>query len=399
MSDTGLRGHRFCLVDVVICSGPEGRACGGGGVLVVRVVSPVTSRESWTVVGDDDRPVAPVDRYLGYLTGIERSPNTVKAYAHDLKDWFGFLAARELDWRSAGLEDVGAFVARLRAPAQARDGRVAVLPSVAPACGESTVNRKLSALGSFYLHAAREGVGVADLLASWQVGGSRGGWKPFLHHISKSMPQRRRAVSLKAAKKLPRVLTPQQMQALLDSCEHLRDRLLLALLYDSGMRIGEALGLRHNDIAVAERAITVVRRDNANGARAKSITTRTVPVSAELVRLYADYLHAEYGDLDSDYVFVNLWGRPLGQPWTYAAVYDLVRRLRRRTGVEFDPHWIRHTAATRMLRDGISLEVVAKLLGHSNVTVTATTYEHLTAEDARAVLEKAGWFDGRQVAW
>ena len=89
----------------------------------------------------------------------------------------------------------------------------------------------------------------------------------------------------------------------------------------------------------------------------------------------------------------------LGRPWTYAAVYDLVRRLRRRTGVEFDPHWIRHTAATRMLRDGISLEVVAKLLGHSNVTVTATTYGHLTVEDARAVLEKAGWFDGRQVAW
>ena len=213
------------------------------------------------------------------------------------------------------------------------------------------------------------------------------------------MPQRRRAVSLKAARKLPRVLTPQQFQTLLDGCEHLRDRLLLALLYDSGMRIGEALGLRHNDIAAAEREITVVRRDNDNGARAKSITTRTVPVSAELVRLYADYLHAEYGDLDSDYVFVNLWGGALGRPWTYAAVYDLVRRLRHRTGVEFDPHWIRHTAATRMLRDGISLEVVAKLLGHSNVTVTATTYGHLTVEDARAVLEKAGWFDGRQVAW
>lgn len=73
------------------------------------------------------------------------------------------------------------------------------------------------------------------------------------------------------------------------------------------------------------------------------------------MRLYADYLHAEYGDLDSDYVFVNLWGGALRRPWTYAAVYDLVRQLRRRTGVEFDPHWIRHTAATRMLRDGISL--------------------------------------------
>jgi site-specific recombinase XerD len=101
-----------------------------------------------------------------------------------------------------------------------------------------TVNRKLSALGSFYLHAARNGVEVGDLLASWQVGGSRGGWKPFLHHISKSMPQRRRAVSLKAPKKLPQVLTPQQVQALLDGCEHLRDRLLLAVLYDTGIFSG-----------------------------------------------------------------------------------------------------------------------------------------------------------------
>ena len=74
----------------------------------------------------------PVERYLAYLSGIERSPNTVKAYAHDLKDWFEFLAGRGLDWRSVSLEDVGAFVAWLRAPAEARGRRVAVLPSVAP---------------------------------------------------------------------------------------------------------------------------------------------------------------------------------------------------------------------------------------------------------------------------
>ena len=53
------------------------------------------------------------------------------------------------------------------------------------------------------------------------------------------------------------------------------------------------------------------------------------------MRLYADYLNGEYGALDSDYVFVNLWGRPHGHPLTYPAVYDLVGRLRRRTGVDF----------------------------------------------------------------
>jgi integrase/recombinase XerD len=110
-------------------------------VLVMRVVSPVSSRESWTVFGDDDRPVGPVERYLA---GIERSPNTIKADAHDLKDWFEFLADREMDWRSVSLEDVAGFVSWLRSPAPARGSGVAVLPSVAPACSESTVNRKLS---------------------------------------------------------------------------------------------------------------------------------------------------------------------------------------------------------------------------------------------------------------
>ena len=55
------------------------------------MLSPATRLESWTVLGDDG-PVVPVERFLAYLTDIERSPNTVKAYAYDLKDWFVFLA-------------------------------------------------------------------------------------------------------------------------------------------------------------------------------------------------------------------------------------------------------------------------------------------------------------------
>jgi integrase/recombinase XerD len=52
---------------------------------VQRVVMPAFGVESWTVLGDDDAPIAPVEAYLAYLTDIERSPNTVRAYAHDLR--------------------------------------------------------------------------------------------------------------------------------------------------------------------------------------------------------------------------------------------------------------------------------------------------------------------------
>lgn len=100
------------------------------------------------------------------------------------------------------------------------------------------------------------------------------------------------------------------------------------------------------------------------------------------MRLFADYLHDEYGDLDSDYVFVNLWGRPHGHPLGYPAVYDLVRRLRRSTGIDFDPHWWRHTYATRLLRDGTPIEVVSKLLGHASITTTLSFY---TPRCARSV--------------
>ncbi|GAA3616154.1 hypothetical protein GCM10022419_121820 [Nonomuraea rosea] len=168
-------------------------------------------------------------------------------------------------------------------------------------------------------------------------------------------------------------------------------------LYDSGVRIGEALGLRHEDIAAAERAVSIIPRVNDNRARSKSKEQRTIPVSGELIRLWGDYLHDEYGDLDSDYVFVNLFCEPRGQAWSYPAVYDLVLRLRRRSGIDFDPHWYRHTMATRALRDGVPIEVVSKLLGHTSVTTTSGIYGHLTPEDARKALEAAGWFTGTEV--
>ncbi len=191
-----------------------------------------------------------------------------------------------------------------------------------------------------------------------------------LAHISKGKPQPRRVITLKTARRLPRVLTVAEVQAILEACGHLRDRFLFALLWESGMRFGEALGLRHEDIAAAEREITIVPRVNDNRARSKSRQQRTVPVSAGLIRLHGDYLHGEYGDLDSDYVFVNLFAEPRGKALSYPAVHDLVARLRRRTGLEFGPHWCRHSAATRMLRDGVPVEVVSKILGHASVATT-----------------------------
>lgn len=247
-------------------------------MLVQWVVLPASPFESWVVLGDDDAPVTSIEWYLVYLTDLEWSPNTIKGYAHDLKDWFTFLAGRGLDWWEVRLGDIGEFVAWLRLPPMVRDGTVTVLPLVECHGTGSTVNRRLSALSAFYTHAAGHGIDGGELLVPWRPAGRRGGgWKPFLHHVSKGIPAAWRAIVLTVSKKLPRVLTAGEVQAILDACEYLRDRFLFAVWYDSGCRIGEALGLRHEDLAAAEGELTICRGDNDSGARSKSVTTPRIP--------------------------------------------------------------------------------------------------------------------------
>jgi integrase/recombinase XerD len=139
-------------------------------VRVQRVVMPWDA-VSWTVLEDNGSPVGAADRFLGFLSSSEKSPNTVKSYAHDLKDWFCYLSGRGLAWDEVTLEDVASFVAWLRLPPQGRDGTVALLTERAHYCGASTVNRKLAAVASFYRFHARHGAKAAGVLRAIQAPG------------------------------------------------------------------------------------------------------------------------------------------------------------------------------------------------------------------------------------
>jgi integrase/recombinase XerD len=80
--------------------------------------------------------------------------------------------------------------------------------------------------------------------------------------------------------------------------------------------------------------------------------------------------HVEYGSLDSDYVFVNLWGGRVGRALCYATVNEIVLATRRRVGFCFTPHCFRHTYATLNRRAGVPLEVVSQLITHRSVQTT-----------------------------
>jgi integrase len=246
----------------------------------------------------------------------------------------------------------------------------------------------LSGVVGFYEFQARRGSTLAqDLVVKTRSG--RGGYKPFLHGIARARP-RGRAVRLPERQSLPKTLSLEQVAVVIDCQRRLRDRFLFALLACTGMRIGQALGLRHEDVVAWERRIVIRGREGApRRARSKGGGEGGVPVPAELMRLWNDYMHEEYGDLDCDFVFVNLWGGQLGRPLTYKMVDKIVERTRRRVGFHFTPHLLRHTYATLAYRDGVQLEVIGALLTHRSPHSTLI-YTHPTAEDLRAALAERG---------
>lgn len=355
-------------------------------MMVQRVLTAEDGPESWTVVDDHFSVIEPIEQFLAHQARIERASSTVRSYAFDLRDFFWFLTTRGSDWTLVDPTTIGAFIAWLRLPPSARSSNVVPRRFDEPHCSTSTINRKLAAVGSFYRYHSHYGVDSSAITTTRRRSGR---YTPFLGHLDAPIKQTL-SVKLKQPQRHSRTLTSAQIDAILRACDRLRDRLLISLLHTSGIRIGEAIGRRHEDIDPASMTLHVKTRFNANGAHAKT-GEREIPIPAHLIRLYTDYLVDEYGDIDSDYIFVNLWSGKVGEPWKYWTVTDLTSRLRRRSGVVFTPHMLRHTYATDLLRRGVPQEVVQKLLGHRSITTTIDTYAHLEIDDVRSALTEAGW--------
>lgn len=348
-----------------------------------------TDRQVWMVLDDDYLPIEPIQKYLHYLDSVGRSPNTIQTYAHNLKLFWEFLRDSKLNWLEIDLEQLSNFIHWLRNP---NSGVLSVQPQVSKRC-EKTINHCLTTVCGFYEFQERigatEGVGVYR----YQLQPGRK-YKSFLHHISKGKEVKTRLLKIKEPKTFPGCLTPEQVNTLVEACNSLRDKFLIRLLYETGLRIGEALGLRHEDMVTGKtNEIHVVPRlNNVNYVRAKSGSERTVHVSKELMQWYSAYLIEEYPeDIDCDFVFVVIKAPvqgKVGAPLTYKTVDSLFRRLSTKMGIKVNPHLLRHTHATELIRAGWDMAYVQKRLGHTNIQTTINTYVHLTDDDLQYEYQK-----------
>jgi integrase/recombinase XerD len=354
----------------------------------------------WSVVDDDTyETVAVADRFLQYVRfGRGRAESTSRKYAEAIALYLTFCALRGLDWTRP---DITAFQIWLRVVPSARRPTPLNQASwgATPVRGDNHINLICYAVCEMFKCAAAEGVWPSEKLGSLfetvrirpPAGDGRAGGPVAVtlrrRHRLRSRHVRRRDAPVDVVK------------ALIQTCGNTRDRFLVALFATTGMRRGEALGLRLSDLHLLPDSsvlgcpqegphLHVVPRQNSNSARVKNDRHRVVPVTQGFVRLYEQYR----GDRDacgpageSDFVFVNLYRSPLGEPMKLHAVNDLFVRLGRQVGTAVSPHMLRHTFGTEAAQ-ATTLDVVAELLGHASLRSTLT-YLHPSSVRQREAIE------------
>ena len=276
------------------------------------------------------------DQFLNFQR-IERglSKNSLAAYTRDLERFSSYLIRENIE--VLGFDETHAenFIVYLHAEKLAL----------------STSNRILSTLRSFYAYLERD----------------HGAYNPMKDVLSRKIPLR-----------LPKALTISQVTQLIDASVvtddivSLRNKAILELLYSSGARVSEVVGLNLTDVVEIKSEDSAIRTLKLRGKGGKE---RVVPMGSYSVKALDDYLVrvrpslvAKNSKGKSDALFLNQRGSRISRQSAWQLVVDAAKRVGLDEGIS--PHVFRHSFATHLLDGGADIRVVQELLGHASVTTT-----------------------------
>lgn len=271
------------------------------------------------------------------------SENTIKSYLHDITLLLDFLKTEKIELKKVKEVNLHEFLASLR------DLGI----------GARSQARIIAGVRGFFRYLELEGVideNPSTLLDSPKLS---------LH--------------------LPEVLSIEEIDAMIEAIpkekeEALRNEAIIEVLYGSGLRVSELIGLRISRLNLEEGFMLV---------EGKGSKERLVPISPraiELIRVWIqDRLRLNVASQNSDFLFLNRRGQPL----TRVMIFYIVRDLAQRAGItrKISPHTLRHSFATHLLERGANLRSIQELLGHESVTTTEL-YVHLDKRHLRATLEQ-----------
>jgi integrase/recombinase XerC len=287
-----------------------------------------------------------IESFLEYLKNEKRSSlHTQVAYQHDLEQFFVFLGG-----------DGTVLLASVK-PKTVRNWIVELSKS---GMSPRTIHRKISSVRAFYKYLQR--LGIMDENPA----------------ISVNLP--------KTPKRLPLFVKESEMELLLDHTdfgddyEGVRNKLILELFYDTGMRLSELVELRHRDVDLTEKMVKVLGKRNKE---------RIIPLTNESVMLFKRYYDVKndtFGTTAEPWLFLTSKGAKIYHKLVYRVVHsslEMVTTMQKRS-----PHILRHTFATVLLNRGADLNAIKELLGHANLNATQV-YAHNTFEKLNAIYKQA----------
>ena len=286
-----------------------------------------------------------VDEFLSYLNLQKRfSPLTTKNYAVDLKQFFNFLNQEVYDSRLTEIsyQHVRSFIASLI------DKKKSTV----------SVNRKISCLKSFFKYALKNNL------------------------ISNNPMQKIQGP--KTPKRLPVFIDENQIDKIFNQLkfdsgfEGIRNKLLIDVLYQTGLRRAELINLKETDLDLISLQLKVLGKRNKE---------RIIPFSIHLKRSIQEYLNAKQeNNLINSFLFVNLKNIQLSPQALTKIVSEILSEVT--TNKKKSPHVLRHTFATHLLNRGADINAVKELLGHANLSATQI-YTHNTIEKLKKSYNQA----------
>lgn len=286
-----------------------------------------------------------IERFIHYLA-VERglAQNTLDSYQRDLNNYVEFLKRSHIrDLNQTRRANIIAYLADLQ-----RKGRAT-----------STISRNLASLRSFYGFLIRDGLIDSDPTTNLE--------------------------SPKIEKRLPKVLTVQEVEALLEGPDlgdvcGLRDKAMLELLYATGIRVSELVALNLSDVNLNMGFLKCF---------GKGSKERIIPLGTMALTNVSDYVMRARGKLlrnqEEESLFLNHHGQRLSRQgfWKIIKKYAITATIEK----EITPHTLRHSFATHLLENGADLRAVQEMLGHADISTTQI-YTHLTKSRLKEVYAK-----------